>query len=227
MRKLFRREVILTAYSAESRENARRAQDDLFGIQNSRKARLGMLAGLQDPAIMDRKQAEEAEAPPGRAGERIEIQGTHRRSVVRCGRGPEDLGRHLLRLGPLGERRRLQQQALRHRPDARPPGRRIRGAERPAAPRVPRIEPRIAQVRAVLRGPDLRGHGDGDARRLADHAGGDERHGRPAGPEDPGGQVAAGAGRPADRGHEAQERRTPQEAGRGRPGGPPQVGGLR
>ena len=59
MRKLFRREVILTAYSAESRENARRAQDDLFGIQNSRKARLGMLAGLQDPAIMGRKQAEE------------------------------------------------------------------------------------------------------------------------------------------------------------------------
>ena len=59
LRKLFRWEVILNAYSGESRENARRAQDDLFGIQNSRKARLGMLAGLQDPAIMGRKQAEE------------------------------------------------------------------------------------------------------------------------------------------------------------------------
>jgi hypothetical protein len=59
MRKLFRREVVLTAYSAESRENARRAQDDLFGIQNSRKARMGMLAGLQDPSILGRKQAEE------------------------------------------------------------------------------------------------------------------------------------------------------------------------
>ncbi|MEN6426734.1 MAG: S46 family peptidase [Phycisphaerales bacterium] len=59
MRKLFRREVILTAYSGESRENARRAQDDLFGTQNSRKARLGMLAGLQDPAIMGRKLTEE------------------------------------------------------------------------------------------------------------------------------------------------------------------------
>lgn len=59
MRKLFRREVLLAAYSAESRENARRAQDDLFGIQNSRKARLGMLAGLQDPSLMGRKQAEE------------------------------------------------------------------------------------------------------------------------------------------------------------------------
>ncbi|MEN6333906.1 MAG: S46 family peptidase [Phycisphaerales bacterium] len=59
LRKLFRREVILAAYSAESRENARRAQDDLFGIQNSRKARMGMLDGLMDPSIMGRKQAEE------------------------------------------------------------------------------------------------------------------------------------------------------------------------
>src|ERR1019366_10469153 len=33
--------------------------DELFGIQNSRKAYLGMLAGLQDPAIMDMKRASE------------------------------------------------------------------------------------------------------------------------------------------------------------------------
>ncbi len=59
MRKLFRWEVTLSTYSGRNRENARRAQDDLFGIQNSRKARLGMLAGLQDPAILSRKQAEE------------------------------------------------------------------------------------------------------------------------------------------------------------------------
>ncbi|MCX5643563.1 MAG: S46 family peptidase [Phycisphaerae bacterium] len=59
MRKLFRWEVALSTYSGESREKARRAQDDLFGVQNSRKARLGMLAGLQDPAISSSKQAEE------------------------------------------------------------------------------------------------------------------------------------------------------------------------
>ncbi len=59
LRKLFRWEVMLSTYSSESRENARRAQDDLFGVQNSRKARLGMLAGLQDPSIMARKRAEE------------------------------------------------------------------------------------------------------------------------------------------------------------------------
>ncbi len=49
---LRRREVLLTTYSQRSAENARRAKDDLFGVQNSRKARLGMLAGLQDPAVM-------------------------------------------------------------------------------------------------------------------------------------------------------------------------------
>ncbi|MGE5293955.1 MAG: S46 family peptidase, partial [Solirubrobacterales bacterium] len=59
LRRLFRREVVLTAYSAQSRENARRAADDLFGIQNSRKARMGMLDGLMNPSIMGRKQAEE------------------------------------------------------------------------------------------------------------------------------------------------------------------------
>ena len=48
----------MTTYSERSKENARRAQDELFGVQNSRKARLGMLAGLQDPAIMNRKRAD-------------------------------------------------------------------------------------------------------------------------------------------------------------------------
>jgi hypothetical protein len=59
LRKLFRWEVTLATFSSESRENARRAQDDLFGVQNSRKARLGMLAGLQDPSILARKRDDE------------------------------------------------------------------------------------------------------------------------------------------------------------------------
>ena len=56
---LRRREVLLKTYADRSLENARRAQDDLFGIQNNRKARIGGLAGLQDPAVMNRKRAEE------------------------------------------------------------------------------------------------------------------------------------------------------------------------
>jgi len=52
---LRRREVLYLTYSQRSMENARRAKDELFGVQNSRKARLGGLAGLQDPAVMQAK----------------------------------------------------------------------------------------------------------------------------------------------------------------------------
>jgi hypothetical protein len=57
---LRRREVTLKTFGDRSLENARRAQDDYFGITNSRKARLGGLAGLQDPSIMNVKSENEA-----------------------------------------------------------------------------------------------------------------------------------------------------------------------
>jgi hypothetical protein len=56
---LRRREVLLSTYSQRSDEAARRAEDHLLGIQNSRKAQLGRLAGLQDPSLMAKKRAEE------------------------------------------------------------------------------------------------------------------------------------------------------------------------
>jgi hypothetical protein len=56
---LRRREVMLETYSERSRENARRAKDEWFGVANSRKARLGGLAGLQDPEVMRNKIADE------------------------------------------------------------------------------------------------------------------------------------------------------------------------
>jgi hypothetical protein len=58
---LRRREVLLDNFSERSAENARRAEDALFGIKNSRKAYLGILAGLQDPAILDKKRSAEKE----------------------------------------------------------------------------------------------------------------------------------------------------------------------
>jgi hypothetical protein len=57
---LRRREVLLTNYAQRSIENDRRAHDDLFGIKNSRKAYLGRIAGLQDPAVLRAKAATEA-----------------------------------------------------------------------------------------------------------------------------------------------------------------------
>jgi hypothetical protein len=56
---LRRREALLRVYSERSRENSRRAQDKLFEIENSRKAYIGMQAGLQDPELMSQKRAQE------------------------------------------------------------------------------------------------------------------------------------------------------------------------
>jgi hypothetical protein len=61
LQRLNRLEVLYGVYSAENEENARRARDELFGVQNSRKARTGGLAGLMDPAIMRRKKDQESE----------------------------------------------------------------------------------------------------------------------------------------------------------------------
>src|ERR1043166_3823815 len=53
------REVLESAYSARSFENARKAREDLFGDQNNRKRYDGYLAGLLDPQIWSALQARE------------------------------------------------------------------------------------------------------------------------------------------------------------------------
>jgi hypothetical protein len=52
-------EVLLLSYSGRSDENARRAKEDLFSVQNSRKAYIGELAGVLDPKLLQQKQAAE------------------------------------------------------------------------------------------------------------------------------------------------------------------------
>ncbi len=59
LQRLNRLEVLLSSWSARSDENARKAKELLFGVQNSRKARVGGLAGLMDPYIMAKKEAAE------------------------------------------------------------------------------------------------------------------------------------------------------------------------
>ena len=54
-----RREILLTLFSQRSEENERRARDDLFGFQNSRKAYMGMIRGLQDPSFIAAKEQAE------------------------------------------------------------------------------------------------------------------------------------------------------------------------
>lgn len=52
---------VLTQFGRESAEHSRIAQSDLFGVENSLKARKGMLKALQSPTVMDGKRAAEAE----------------------------------------------------------------------------------------------------------------------------------------------------------------------
>ena len=56
---LRRREIMLQQFSQESDELARIAKEDLFSVQNSRKAYYGRIEGLQDPSIMSKKEADE------------------------------------------------------------------------------------------------------------------------------------------------------------------------
>src|SRR6185437_11983960 len=56
---LKRQEVLFGNWSARAEENARRAKEYLFSVQNSRKALDGRLAGLLDPQLMGDKQKEE------------------------------------------------------------------------------------------------------------------------------------------------------------------------
>jgi hypothetical protein len=59
LQRLNRLEVMLTVFSGQGEEQERQAKDMLFSVANSRKAREGGLAGLQDPAMMARKIAQE------------------------------------------------------------------------------------------------------------------------------------------------------------------------
>lgn len=56
---LRRKEVLLQQFGLGGKEAARRARDELFGVQNARKAYTGMLAGLQNPETFTIKQQQE------------------------------------------------------------------------------------------------------------------------------------------------------------------------
>ena len=58
---LCRLEVAVQQFCLQSPEHRRRGNDDLFGVQNSRKAITGMLRGLQNPAFVAEKAVKEAE----------------------------------------------------------------------------------------------------------------------------------------------------------------------
>ncbi len=61
MNTLRRKEVLMQQYALAGPEQQRRSRDDLFGIQNSRKAYTGMLGGIQEPSFTASKKREETE----------------------------------------------------------------------------------------------------------------------------------------------------------------------
>jgi hypothetical protein len=56
---LRRLEIMLQQFGQDGPEQARIAKEDLFGVQNSRKALYGQIEGLQDPQIIAKKEAAE------------------------------------------------------------------------------------------------------------------------------------------------------------------------
>jgi len=65
MNLLRRKEILMQQYALAGPEQQRRSRDDLFGIQNSRKAYTGMLGGLQDPSFTASKKQQETELLSG------------------------------------------------------------------------------------------------------------------------------------------------------------------
>ena len=68
MRIIRRVEGVLRTFGEKSPEHKRRAQDELFGYQNSRKAYLGGLEGLQDPELLKGKKKREDRIKASLAG---------------------------------------------------------------------------------------------------------------------------------------------------------------
>lgn len=93
--RLNRLETLLSVWSERHPENARRAQDLLFGVQNSRKARGGGQAGLYDPALMNRKAGAETAFK-----QRLSALPEHAEALAafdRIAAAQQEIGRHALR----------------------------------------------------------------------------------------------------------------------------------
>jgi len=60
LKSLARRDALLKKFSSVSQENARIAQEDMFGIENALKAFKGYDSGLLDKSLMEKKAADEA-----------------------------------------------------------------------------------------------------------------------------------------------------------------------
>ena len=216
--------MLLTSFSQRSAENARRARDMLLGCQNSRKARLGGLAGLQDPAVMANKRAEE-DALRRAAASRPELAADCDAALKTIDKSLDAMGHDPQRLRPAGGRPGVQLAGC-----SRIARTLVRMADETAKPNADRLreyresEPGFAQAGAVFRRRPI--YDDLETLLLADSLSMYmEQNGCGGGNgirlvrEGDGRQVAAAAGGRTGARHQAGRRGGPPPIGRRRPAG--------
>ena len=210
-----RRIDMLQKFSAESAENARIAQEDIFLYQNSQKAIRGEYEGLQDLARMSQMNMEEREretaymdkhrGEPNPWQEISNAMKTNREiydplTYIERLRGfPTDLSIYARQLGP---RRGGKAEAKRR-----------------SSARVSRFRPALAGAETVQHGPDLQESGDRDFGPCPDPDAGSTG---PRGPSSAGiaqRQVARRSRESVDRRYEVGRCRPTQATLRGREGG--------
>ena len=154
LQRLNRYEVLLKAWCDRSEENRQKGEDDLFGIQNSRKARIGGLAGPARPEDHG-PQTGRGKASPRlhhrqpRQGDERRRQGLRHHCRGREGPGEDDRGHDVVR-----ERGCVQQPALRVCPHAPALLRRQGQAGKRPSARIRRRPAAVPQGPALHAGPD-------------------------------------------------------------------------
>jgi hypothetical protein len=162
---LKRREVLLANWSNRDAENARRAKDELFGIQNSRKARDGAIAALQDPEFFGAKIAAEA-AFKKHLADRADGKDALA-AFDRIAEAQKKIWRHRRSPAPPRRQHRFQRRFLRARPPPPPRRRRAPQAQRRTPPRILRRPPRVLRTTTLLRQTHLRRSRDRHPRRFS------------------------------------------------------------
>ena len=108
----------LDAYMKQGPEQARQANDDFFGIENSLKSWQGQIGGLKDTATMNKKRADE-KALRDRVNANAGIEGEVRRCLGQGRHGPRRAAAVQPRARVLRERPRALHAVLHARAHAR------------------------------------------------------------------------------------------------------------
>ena len=166
LKSLARRDALLKKFSAVSPENARNAQEDMFGIENSLKAFKGYKSGLLDKDLMAKKAAEETgmrQAIASDPKKKAEV----RRSLARNQQGHGRAKADLLPLTYLERPRRLPRRPGRIRSHPRARGRGEDQAQWRALARISRFRAAFARAGSVLDRANLPVAREGAARGFA------------------------------------------------------------